>query len=167
VHFLKRAEERERFRSELDITGEQKIKLIQIALDRRARIVQAIQDVSNAAEELRKQVHADIPDRGILMAASAGLGDAIGSAAVVGAEFMAEAKSVLTTEQLDLLKSHINHHLDQHLEHARIVPAKFHELTGFLEELSLTPGQKEQIVKLIAKKHKEHKTRHSGMKGIF
>ena len=167
AYFLKRAEERERFRNELGLTGEQKIKLIQIALDRRARIIQAIQDISNAAEELRKQVHSDIPDRGTLMAAAAGLGDAIGYAAVFGAEFMADAKAVLTTEQLDLLQSHINHRLDQHLEHARIVPAKFHELIGFLDELNLTPEQKDQIVKWIAEKHKEQRGKHPGMKRVL
>jgi Spy/CpxP family protein refolding chaperone len=164
AHFLKRVEERERFHNELSLTGEQKFKLIQIALDRRARIVQSIQDIANAAGGLRKQVHTDIPDRGSLMAAAAGFGDAIGNAVAVGAEFMADAKEVLTTDQMDLFKSHINNHLDQHLKHARIVPAKFQNLIGFLDELNLTSEQKDQIVKWIAEKLKEQRGKHRGMK---
>jgi len=167
AHFLRRGEERERFLDELRLTGDQKIKLVQIALDRRARIVPAIQDLMNAAGGLREQVHADIPDRSALMAAAARLGDAIGQAACVGVEFTADAREVLTTEQMDLLKEHINKHFDQHLEHARIMPAKLHELIDFVDELDLTPEQKDQVVKLIAEKHESRRAKHHGMKSIF
>ncbi len=162
AHFLKMGEERERFYEQLGITGEQKIKLVQIALDRRARVVPSIQDVMNAAGTLREQVHAGIPDRSALMAAAARLGDAIGRAAGVGAELMADAREVLTTEQMELVKGHINNRLDQHVQHARIMPAKLHELIDFLNELNLTPEQKDEVVKLIAEKHKHH-----GMKRVF
>jgi Spy/CpxP family protein refolding chaperone len=167
AHFLKIAEERERFHDELGLTGEQKIKLVQIALDRRAQIVQAIQNVANAAGGLRQQVHADIPDRGALMTAAAGFGDAIGHAAAVGAELVADAKEVLTTEQMDLLKSYINQHLNQHLQQVRIMPAKFHELIDLFDGLKLTPEQKDRIVKQIAEKHKEQRAKHRGMKRVL
>jgi len=167
AHLLKIAEERERFHDALGLTGEQKIKLVQIALDRRAQIVQAIQNVANAAGGLRQQVHTDIPDRGALMTAAAGFGDAIGHAAAVGAELAADAKEVLTTEQMDLLKSYINQHLNQHLEQVRIVPAKFHELIDLFDGLKLTPEQKDQIVKQIAEKHKEQRPKHRGMKRVL
>jgi Spy/CpxP family protein refolding chaperone len=167
AHFLKIGEERERFHDELGLTGEQKIKLVRIALDRRGRIVPSIQDVMNAAGALREQVHADIPDRGALMAAAARLGEAIGHAAGQGAALIADAREVLTTEQMDLVKGHINNHLDQHLEHARIMPTKLHELIDFLNELSLTPEQKDQVVKLIAEKHEAQRTQYHGMKRVF
>jgi Spy/CpxP family protein refolding chaperone len=167
AHFLRRGEERERFLDELGLTGDQKIRLVQIALDRRARIVPAIQGVMNAAGALREQVHADMPDRSALIAAAARLGDAIGQAACVGAEVTAGAREVLTTEQMDVLNKHINKHFDQHLEHARIMPAKLHALTDFVDELGLTPDQKDQVVKLIAEKHEARGARHHGMKRAF
>ncbi len=167
AHFLKAAGERERLHDALGLTGEQKIKLVQLALDRRGRIVPAVQDVANAAGGLREQVHADIPDRAALMAAAARFGDAIGHAAGVAAGLMADAKETLTTEQMDLLNRHLSNHLDQHLEHARILPAKFHELSDFLDELNLTPGQKDQLVKWIAEKHKEQRAKHHGMKNVL
>jgi hypothetical protein len=80
---------------------------------------------------------------------------------------MADAREVLTTEQMDLVKGHINNHLDQHLEHARIMPTKLHELIDFLTELSLTPEQKDQVVKLIAEKHEAQRAKHHGMKRVF
>jgi Spy/CpxP family protein refolding chaperone len=167
AHFLKKGEERERFLDELRLTGEQKIKLVQLVLDRRARIVPAVQDLMNAAGGLREQIHADIPERAALMAAAATLGDAIGQAACVGIEFTVDAREVLTTKQVDLLREHINKHFDQHLEHARIVPAKLHELIDFVEELGLTPEQKDQVVKLIADKHEAQRAKHHGMKRVF
>jgi Spy/CpxP family protein refolding chaperone len=167
AHFLKKGEERERFLDELRLTGEQKIKLVQLVLDRRARIVPAVQDLMNAAGGLREQIHADIPERAALMAAAATLGDAIGQAAGVGIEFTVDAREVLTTKQVDLLREHINKHFDQHLEHARIVPAKLHELIDFVEELGLTPEQKDQVVKLIADKHEAQRAKHHGMKRVF
>jgi len=167
AHFLKGAEERERFHDELGLTGEQKIKLVQITLNHRSRIVLVIQDVANAAGGLQRHVHADIPDRDALMASAARFGDAIGYAAAVGVELMADAKEVLTTEQVDLLKSYINNHLDQHLEHARNLPAKFHELIDFLDELDLTHEQKDHIVKLIAEKHKEQKPKCHRIKSVL
>jgi len=101
------------------------------------------------------------------MASAARFGDAIGYAAAVGVELMADAKEVLTTEQVDLLKSYINNHLDQHLEHARNLPAKFHELIDFLDELDLTHEQKDHIVKLIAEKHKEQKPKCHRIKSVL
>ncbi|MBI4596010.1 MAG: hypothetical protein HY730_06485 [Candidatus Tectomicrobia bacterium] len=166
-HFLKMSEERDRFHDELGLTGEQKIKLVQIALDRRARIVPSIQDVMNAAGGLREQVHADVPDRSTIMTAAARLGDAIGLAAGVGAGLVADAREVLTAEQMDLVKGHITNHLDQHFEHARIMPAKFHELIDFLNELGLNPEQKEQVVKLIAEKHEAQRAKHHEMRRVF
>ena len=167
LHFLKMGEGRERFHDELGLTGEQKIKLVQIVLDRRARIIPAIQGVMNAAGVLRDQVHADIPDRSALMAAAATLGDAVGQAACVGAGLMADAREVLTPEQMHLVKRQINNHLDQHLEHARIMPAKLHELIEFVNELGLTPEQKDQVVKLIAEKHEAQRAKHHGTKRFF
>jgi Spy/CpxP family protein refolding chaperone len=167
AYFLKRSEQRERFRDALGLMGEQKIKLVQIALDRRGRIVPSIQDVMNAAGALREQVHADIPDRSVLMAAAVRLGDAIGRAAEVGAELMADAREVLTTEQMDRVKGHLNDRLDQHLEHARIMPARVHELIDFLDELGLTPEQKDQVVRLIAEKREAQRAGHYGMKRVF
>jgi Spy/CpxP family protein refolding chaperone len=167
ANFLKMTEERERFRDQLGLTGEQKIKLIQIAFDRRALIVPAIQDVANALGRLHEEVHADIPDRGALMADAASFGDAVGYAARVGAGLMADAREVLTTEQMDLLRSHITNRVDRPLEHARIMPAKFHELIGFLDELNLTPEQKDQIVKRIAERHGEQKAKRPGMKRVL
>jgi Spy/CpxP family protein refolding chaperone len=167
AHFLKMGEERERFHDELGLTGEQKIKLVEIALDRRARIVPSIQNIMNAAEMLREQVHSDIPDRGALMAAASRLGDAIGQAAAVGSELMVDAREVLTKEQMDLLEGHIKNHLDQHLEQARIMPTKLHELIAFLNELNLAPEQKDQVVKLIAEKHEAQRAKHHGMKRVF
>ena len=167
AYFLKRSEQRERFHDPLGLTGEQKIKLVQIALDRRGRIVPSIQDVMNAAGGLGEQVHADIPDRSALMAAAVRLGDAIGRAAEVGAELVADAREVLTTEQMDRVKGHLNDRLDQHLEHARIMPARVHELIDFLDELGLTPEQKDQVVRLIAEKREAQRAGHCGMKRVF
>lgn len=168
AHFLKRDEERTRFLNELGLTGEQKIKLVQFALDRRARIVPAIENVITAAQELRERVHADIPDRSGITAAAARLGDAIGQAAEVGAGLMADAGEVLTTEQIVLVKGHITDLGDQRLEHARIMPAKFHELIDFLHELGLNPRQKDQIIKLISDKHEAQRAKpHFGMKSFF
>jgi Spy/CpxP family protein refolding chaperone len=165
--FLKMAKEREWLQDALGLTGEQKIKLVQIALDRRAQIVEAIQDVANTVGDLQEQIHAEIPDRNALMVAAARLGDAIGHATGVGAGLVADAREVLTTEQLDLIKEYTNNHLDQHLEHARIIPAKFHELIDFLNELGLTPDQKDKVVKLIAEKHGVRRVKHHGMKRFF
>jgi len=101
------------------------------------------------------------------MAAAATLGDAVGQAACVGAGLMADAREVLTPEQMHLVKRQINNHLDQHLEHARIMPAKLHELIDFVEELGLTPEQKDQVVKLIAEKHEAQRAKHHGTKRFF
>ena len=164
---LQMGEERERFLEALGLTGEQKIKLVRMALDRRARIVSSVQDVLNAVGRLREQVHARIPDRSALMAAAAGLGSVIGQAAGVRAGLLADVKEVLTTEQTDLVRGHINSHFDQHLERARMMPAKVHDLIDFLNELGLTPGQKDQVVTLIAERHKAQRARHEGMKRLF
>ncbi len=165
--FLKMREERERFQDELGLTGEQKIKLVRIALDSRARIIPVIQDVMTAAQGLREQVHADIPDRSTLMAAAARLGDAFGQAAGFGAGLIADAREVLTPEQIDLVKEHIARVSDQHLEHAGLLPAKVHEWIAFLHELGLSPMQKDQVVKLISEKHETQRARHLGMKSLF
>jgi Spy/CpxP family protein refolding chaperone len=164
---LKMGEERERFHNELGLTGEQKVKLIQITLDRRGGIVPCIQDGLKEAAGLREQIHADTPDRDALMAAAASLGDAIGRAAGVGAGLMIDAREVLTAEQMDLVRRHIAILCDQHLEHARIIPAKFHEWIGLLNDLGLSPSQKDQVVKLIAEKHQAQRARHHAMKSIF
>ena len=116
---------------------------------------------------MREQVHAEIPDRSALMAAAAGLGNAIGQVAGVGAGLMADVKGVLTTEQTDLVRGHINSHFDQHLEHARMMPVKVHELIDFLNELGLTPGQKDQVVILIAERHEAQRAKHEEMKRLF
>jgi Spy/CpxP family protein refolding chaperone len=166
-HFLKRGEERERFQDELGLTGEQKIKLVQTLLDRRTRIVPCIQSIMNAAGGLREQVHADKPNRGALLDAAARLGDAIGQAAGVGAGLMADAREVLTTEQMDLVKRQISNGFDRRLEHARILPAKFHELIGFFNELDLNSEQKDQVVKLITEKHAARRTGRHRMGRVY
>jgi Spy/CpxP family protein refolding chaperone len=165
--FLRMRSERERFRNGLGLTGEQKVNLIQIVLDRRARIIPSIQDVMNAVGNLREQVYADIPDRSALMAVAARLGDAIGHAAETGTGLMADAREVLTSEQMDFIKGHSDDLLDQHLEHARTIPVKLHELIDFLNELGLTPDQKDQVVKLIAQKHEARGPMHHGMRRVF
>ncbi len=168
AYFFKMAEEREGFHNELGLTGEQKIKLVQLALDRRARIVPAIQDVMTAAQGLGARVHADIPDQAALFEAAARLGDAIGQAVQVGAGLMVDAREVLTAEQIEQVKGHLAHLCDRHLEHARMMPAKFQEFIDFFHELRLTPVQKDEIVKLISEKHEAQRRKHLyGMKNLF
>jgi Spy/CpxP family protein refolding chaperone len=164
--FLKAAGEREMLHDQLGLTGEQKISLVQMVLDRRGRIVPSIQSVLTAAGNLHELAHSDTPDRQALMAASASLGQAIAQAAETGAEIVSGASAVLTARQMDLIKEHINNHLDRHLELVRGLPAKVHEFYDFLNELALTAEQKDQVVKLIAEKHKAHRARHHGMKGL-
>ncbi len=166
--FLKTSDERARFSQDLGLTGEQKIKLVQIALDRRTQIVPAIQDLVKAAANVRDQLHRDTPDRGDLLTAAAILGDAIGRAAGVGAGLMAEVKQVLTTEQTELLGSYINNQLDRHVEHVRIMPLKVRQAVDLIDELGLTADQKDQIVKWIAEKHQvRNATKHHGAPHFF
>jgi len=165
--WLQLVEERERFVEALGLTGEQKTRLVRLVLDRRARIVPSIQDVLNGAGRLREQIHAEPPDRSALMTAAAGLGNALGQAAGVGAGFMADVKGVLTTEQADLVSGHTNSLFNQHLERARMMPVKVHRLIAFLNELGLTPGQKDQVVKWIGDRLQAQRARHEGLLRLF
>jgi hypothetical protein len=160
-------EERERFLEALGLTGDQKIKLVRVVFDHRTAIVPSLQDVLNAVGRLREQVDAEVLDRSALMAATAELGHVIGRAAGSGAELIADLNEVLTTEQTDLVREHINSLFGHHFEHARRMPVKVHELIDFLRELGLTPGQKDQVVKRIAETHRAQWTRHEEMKRLF
>jgi Spy/CpxP family protein refolding chaperone len=167
ARFLKMAEERERFHDALDLTGEQKIEVVRIVLGDRARIASVIREVAVAAKGLHEAAHGEPPDRAAAVAAGERFGDAMGHAAALGAGLVASARDVLTQEQMDVLQTHVNRHLQGHLEHARIIPARVHEVIGFLNELNLTAEQKDRIVALIAEKHAQHHGRQRAMKGLL
>jgi Spy/CpxP family protein refolding chaperone len=168
AHFIKVSDERDRFCQDLGLTGEQKIGLLQIALEKRPRIVPSIQKIMNASADLRDQVHSDILDRKALMAAAAKLGDAIGQAAGVGAMFMNDAKEVLTTEQIELVREHMDSRIERHVEQVRIIPAKVHEVIELIDELGLTPEQKDLVVKVITQRHRDRRSNeHHGITKFF
>ncbi|MEW5803878.1 MAG: hypothetical protein AB1847_17425 [bacterium] len=160
-HLQKKALERELLHEELQLSGEQKIRLIQIMLSNRQKIVSALQELRQAAFGLHEAVRAETLDRPNVMEAAQVVAAAIRQSLSTGASLIAEANQVLQPRQTEFLASHISSWWDDHLESAQTLPQKVHDLADLLEELELSSAQKEKIIALVAETRKElHQSYH-------
>ena len=87
-------------RSKLNVTPEQREQVLRIVQSHRAEIARAAKPVVEKRRVLRDATRALPIDEARIRGAAAELGDALGDLAVVGAKVKAEARQVLTAEQL-------------------------------------------------------------------
>ena len=91
-------------RSDLNVTAEQRVKLIGIAKDHHSEIQPAVKNLSLAARNLRDRTISDNPQESEIRSAANELGKVIGDAAVLASKGIREAKTVMTPDQLALVK---------------------------------------------------------------
>lgn len=92
-------------RSELDITPEQRQQLIAKLKPHREDVVTAVRDMHAARTALASAVTADAPNEAAIRAAAEKLGKEIGDAAVVVSGVVADARKVLTDEQVKKIQA--------------------------------------------------------------
>lgn len=88
----------------LDLTDEQKAQVKSIADSHQAEFKAAGEKIGTAREGLRKLLQADTIDESAIRAKSVEVANAEADAAILGAKVHAQAKQVLTAEQLAKLK---------------------------------------------------------------
>jgi Spy/CpxP family protein refolding chaperone len=86
-------------KSKMDVSDEQREKLVTIVKGHRQDIAAAAKPIVDKRRVLRDAVLAETPDEKAICAAAADLGKAIGDAAVLAAKIKGEAAAVLTPEQ--------------------------------------------------------------------
>lgn len=96
--------------AELNITDEQREQLKAIVHAHRDETAQVVQKLVEKKQALREAVMAQPADEDAIRAASNDLGKAVGDAAVLGSKIIAEARGVLTPEQLELIEQFLAEH---------------------------------------------------------
>ena len=92
-------------KAELDITPEQKAAMKHIVEKEKQNFVPIIKQVVESRRALRQAVMSENSDEYLIRKAAEELGQAIGEAAVTGSRVVAEAKMLLTPEQVKLLEA--------------------------------------------------------------
>lgn len=159
--------ERESLFKELDLSGEQKIELANLLLDKRKEVGEALQDVADAVFILHDAIHDDAPDSGMIKEAAEDLGNAVGRAAHTAAVVVGDARGILTPEQSDLLDSHMEMYFEEHLAQVRNLPGRIHAVFDLLQTLDLTPEQKEQIMNILVDHHELGHSGHRRLHGFL
>jgi Spy/CpxP family protein refolding chaperone len=90
-------------RSEMNVTPEQREKIKAVVESYKPEIVKAARALHDAKKDLQAAVTAEPADEKRIRAASAGLGRAIGEAAVLASKVRAEVRPLLTPEQRALV----------------------------------------------------------------
>ncbi len=93
-------------RANLDVTEEQRERIRAIRTKHRDELLPLFEEVVKARRALRKAATAESANEEDIRAAADALGKAMGDLAVRGSSVFAEAKDVLTTEQLEVLRAH-------------------------------------------------------------
>ncbi|MDQ7784160.1 MAG: hypothetical protein RDU20_14845 [Desulfomonilaceae bacterium] len=91
-------------RSQLDVTDEQKRKISVIIQSRMDEIVPAAESVIETRRALREAVLKEAPDEKEIRVAAEALGKSLGDASVLTSRIVAEARPILTTRQVKLVK---------------------------------------------------------------
>jgi len=93
--------------SNLNVTPDQREQLADIMLSHRGEAQPLAQGVVSSAKNLRYKVIAEKPVESEIRAAADELGKAIGDAAVLASKGVGDARTVMTPEQLALIKQFI------------------------------------------------------------
>ena len=115
--------------SEINITQEQQEKLAGIMKEHHGEVQPAVKDFILAVRNLRNKMVADQPQETEIRAAASELGKAIGDAAILASKGVGEAKAVMTTDQLALVKNFLSDEdrsLDKMLEEMKKLPDFLH-----------------------------------------
>lgn len=91
-------------KAELDITPEQKEAMKFIVEKEKQNFVPVIKQVVESRRALREAIMSEDKDEYTIRKAAEQLGQAIGEAAVAGSKVVAEARMILTPEQVELLE---------------------------------------------------------------
>jgi Spy/CpxP family protein refolding chaperone len=92
-------------RSELNVTDEQKAQIRGLVSEHRDEIAQAAAGVIEARRALREAVVAETPNEETIRSLAGELGEAIGDAAVGTSKMVGQIKTILTPEQLELIRA--------------------------------------------------------------
>ena len=90
-------------RSELDLSSEQRTKLMDVAKSKKSVVEPAVRAMATKKRALRDAVLAEKPDEAAIRKAAADLGTTLGDLAVIASQAAGEAKLVLSTEQKQLI----------------------------------------------------------------
>jgi Spy/CpxP family protein refolding chaperone len=166
-HRQARREARERLHAQLALTGEQKIAIVEIVKDNRNDLVPAVMLLAAAGMDLHDRVLAETTDETSIRLAADNLAETIGVTSTLAAQLVADLKTVLTPEQFAVIEQAVRDHDEQAKRRVAEIPARVHGLIGVLDELALSPEQKDAIVDRIEKKHHERRAEFMKMHGPF
>lgn len=93
-------------REQLNLTSDQKSRFRSLFLAHRQEIADMVEEMATLRQALKNEVLSDVPDETAIRRAASDLGESLGENAVRASRLLAEAKAVLTPEQLALLKEH-------------------------------------------------------------
>lgn len=152
-------EERKKFEAELGLSGSQKIQLVNLAIGRREALESAATLLIAATQDLRDKVLAVPTDEAAIRQSADRLAEIIGYSASMAAELVTDSRKILSDRQFILIEKQLDRHDAMIARRIAEAPARVHRLVSFLDELALTPAQKNSILDLVEKKHEERKDR--------
>jgi Spy/CpxP family protein refolding chaperone len=91
-------------KSELNITDEQKEKIVEVVKARKGELIPGVKTVMVKKRALREAVLADSPNEKAIRTAAADLGKSIGDVAVLASKVVGEARPILTEKQIKRLE---------------------------------------------------------------
>jgi len=89
---------------DLNLTQGQRTQIRQVLAEHMTEVELAARLLVEGHRALRDEVLAESPDRAAIRQAGTDLGDAIGSAAVVAADIVADIRRILTPEQVERIR---------------------------------------------------------------
>lgn len=140
------------FMHDLALTGQQKKQLVEILLNNREEIETAVRLVAESGMILEGAVLAENGDQAAIEKASLKLGEAIVYSAIVCANLVAQAKTVLTTAQFDMVLKVARDNDKRATQDVLDMPSHLNKFIALWNDVRLTPEQKDAIVQLIEDK---------------
>ena len=134
---------------EFGITKDQMDELVELLAGEKEDIIATSQATAQASEALRDAVLAQNPDSAKILEAAGLLGDSIGGAALLAGKMAAQAKQILTPEQLQLLLSQLEPGDAEMRTHLSEAPNELQSLLNLYDQLNLTPEQKAKLLDWI------------------
>lgn len=136
------------FMAALNITPAQEDKLAEVAAARIDQIKPLSDALYQSGVALERAILNEKQDPVAIRAAALAVGQDIGSAALVGAGIVKEARQVLTADQVSLIESKLKEADAQGQAELDKAPAKADEIIALVKAIDITPDQITGIIKL-------------------
>ena len=146
-----RREVRRELMKDLSLSAEQKIALMNVVVAKEEGIGGAAQAILQGARDLRKAAFAQTLDEAAVRSSASRLGQAIAGGAERVAHLLAEAKGVLTAQQMEVLSDHGRKRQGMLRDTLVQKPEKIRTVLAFLRDLHLSREQKDALQGLLSK----------------